>query len=263
MLSGRNIFITGGASGIGLASARAFIGYGARVAIMDICGQERLQTVQAELGAHCWVVPGDVTKPEDVKRAVSTAAAAMGSLDGALNCAGAAENAYIYELTDEAFDRTLKVCLYGTMYCVREEARYMIDHKVKGAILNLSSMNGEVPYRTYVPYASAKAAINMLTKTASLDLAPFGIRVNALCPGFTETPLTASVNTPEINRVTVTHMPMKRWSKAEEQAEPAAFLLSDRASYITGTLLMADGGMSNMAYPDLRRILAGESFYAE
>ena len=263
LLENRHIFITGGASGIGLACAELFLEYGAKVAIMDICSDEKLAEIKEKLGEGCCTVRGDVTDSAQVAACIAKAAEEMGSLDGVVNSAGATENAYIYDLTDESFDRIIKLLLYGTMYTIREASRYMMKYGIEGSMVNLSSMNSIIPYRTIGPYSCGKAGVNMLTKITSLDLAPYHIRVNAVCPGFVETPLTDDVNTPEINKVIMTHLPVKRWCKPVEQAEVIAFLLSEKASYITGTLLMTDGGVSNMAYPDILRVIDGETYYAE
>lgn len=259
MVKGKKIFITGGSSGIGLSCARLAVSKGARVTIMGR-SEKKLAAVKAELGEYCFTFQGDVSDPEVVKRAVDFAVDSMGGLDGAVNSAGSAHmGGRIYEMDDDAFDETLKLDLYGVMYCVREESAYMKENGVKGSIVNISSLNSTVPYRMYTPYDVAKAGVDMLTKTACLELGPFGIRINSLCPGFTDTPLTHSFHQmPGVIEEIKARCPLRRMGTAEEQASVALFLLSDMASYVNGVVLNVDGGMAHSAYPDIFKDIYGE-----
>lgn len=251
MLKDRKIFVTGGSSGIGLAVAQLSIGYGAKVTIMGR-DQGRLDDAKSQLGKNCRVFSGDVKNSAEVKAAIDYAIAQMGGLDGLVSSAGAQDLSPIHCLSDEAFDSTIRLCLYGTMFALRDASAYMVENGVKGSVVNISSLNSVVPYKNYVPYCAAKGGINMLTKTASLDLAPYGIRVNAVAPGFTETPLTAPFTyAPDMMDKIKSHTPLARWGKPEEIAEAVCFMLSEKAGYITGEILVVDGGMQNTAYPDI------------
>jgi len=258
MLESRRIFITGGSSGIGLACAKLAMQYGAKVTLMAR-SEEKLAAAQEELGDGCWIYAGDVTSADDVEKAVAFAIESMDGLDGAVNCAGSASVGNIYELDDEAFESTLKVCLYGVMYATRAETAYMVENDIRGSIVNVSSLNSTVPYRMYTPYDAAKGGVDMLTRTASLELGPLGIRINAVCPGFTVTPLTSAfLDMPEVMKEIRSHTPLRRWGTSEEIAEVVCFMLSDKASYVTGVCLQVDGGMQNTAYPDIWRIVYEE-----
>ena len=255
MLTGHNIFITGGGSGIGLATAKLAVSYGAKVTIMDI-SRQNCETAKKEIGNNCWFYVGDVANSGDVAKAFAYAVESMGLVDGALNNAGVNKIGAIYELTDEAFETTIKICLYGTMYCMREESSYMVKNEIKGSIVNTSSMNSMVPYRTFLPYCTAKGGIDQMTRAACMDLGQYGIRVNAVCPGFVDTPLSFSMTQiPELMEEVKSHTPLGRWCTPEEIGEVICFLLSDKASYMTGELVSIDGGTRNAAYPDTMKHL--------
>jgi len=250
MLTNRNIIIFGASKGIGFSTAKLAIEYGAKVTI-TARNEEKLEAARSELGDNCFAYACDATDPAAVKAAVTYAAEKMGSLDGAVNNVGFADVGPIYALTDQAYDFTIKTCQYSCMYCMRETSAYMVHNGIKGSIVNTSSLNGHVPYKMYTPYDAAKGAINQMTATACLDLGSFGIRCNAVAPGFTDTDLIAAMKAiPEAHAEILSHSPLGRLATPKEQAEVICFLLSDRASFVNGVVLTVDGGMQHCAYPD-------------
>lgn len=257
MLKGRHILITGGSEGIGYACAERAIHYGAKITITGR-RENKLLAAKEKLGENCSIFVGDASDPEISKQAVAFAVESMGTLDGLVNNVGAAKTAPIFALSDEQFDWTLKTCLYSCMYGVREAGAYMIANHIKGSIVNMSSLNGHVPAQMMVPYTSAKGGINMLTKSASMDLGPYGIRVNAVAPGFTHTAAQEGLyQAPPIVEEVASHVPLEGHDiMPEEIGEVVAFLLSSRASAITGELITVDGGMQNTAYPDVFGVAA-------
>lgn len=258
MLKGKCGFITGGSSGIGKASAKAMLKYGAKVTVMHRRTGEDLEALKNELGDNCYFVYGDVVNPEDVEKAVAYAKEQMGRLDFAVNSAGSATLGKFHELTDETFDETMKTCLYGTFYSMREESKLMVEQG-SGSIINISSINSTVPAPMFTPYCTAKAGVDMLTKSAAIELGKYNIKVNAICPGFIDTPLIHPLlEMDEINETVKKGSPMGRVGEPEEIAEMCAFLASDKCGYINGVCIAIDSGMQLMAYPSFIKYIMGE-----
>lgn len=227
---------------------------------------EKLQAAQSELGKNCYIFAGDVTKSADVDAAVAYAAEKMGSLDGAVNSAGSTGGAPIFQQENENFDQIVKSILYGSMYCMRAQTKYMIDHGIKGSIVNISSLNGKIPVKGAGPYNAAKAGLDHLAKTAALEVGPYGIRVNNVSPGFTKTDMTEIINaSPRALEMINQHTPLRRWADPVDIANATLFLLSDLAAYVTGVRLLADGGMQHTAYPDFGAVMTEDlmAMYAQ
>jgi NAD(P)-dependent dehydrogenase (short-subunit alcohol dehydrogenase family) len=242
--------VTGGASGIGAALVRQLAREGGRVLIADI-NREGATALARELGSQCVACVTDVTKEDDVRKMVATVVEHFGRLDVAFNIAGSARFGALTEISESDWRFGIDLCLNATFFCMKHEARQMIAAGIHGSILNMASLNSQVPAWGLASYCAAKAGIEMLGKCGSLELAEYGIRVNTLSPGLTTTPPGAA-RPKAIQEALLERIPMKRPAKPEEQAEVCAFLGSDAASYITGANVFADGGWLHTAYPDTR-----------
>jgi NAD(P)-dependent dehydrogenase (short-subunit alcohol dehydrogenase family) len=238
-LSGRAALITGAASGIGRASALAFASAGASVALLDI-DAEGLADAAASAraaGARAEALVADVRDLQAVTGAVERAVEAFGRLDAALNNAGV-PGPYVPldEYSEEDFMRILQVDLAGVWRCMRAEIRQMRSQG-SGAIVNTSSMLGAAAMPDNGAYVAAKHGVHGLTRAAALELGGAGIRVNAIAPGVTRTGMTSAVSDDLLGSV-----PLGRIAEPEEIAAAAVWLCSPEASYITGSVLVADGG---------------------
>jgi NAD(P)-dependent dehydrogenase (short-subunit alcohol dehydrogenase family) len=238
-LSGRAALVTGAASGIGRASALAFASAGASVALLDIDAEGLADTAAAvrAAGTHAEVQVADVGDLRTVTSAVGRAVAAFGRLDAALNNAGV-PGPYVPldEYSEEDFMRILQVDLVGVWRCMRAEIRHMRAQGT-GAIVNTSSMLGAAAMPDNGAYVAAKHGVHGLTRAAALELGGTGIRVNAIAPGVTRTRMTSAVSDELLRTV-----PLGRIAEPEEIAAAAVWLCSPEASYVTGSVLVADGG---------------------
>ena len=238
-LSGRAALITGAASGIGRASALAFASAGASVALLDIDADGLADTVAAAsaAGVRAEALVADVRDLRAVTDAVGWAVGAFGRLDAALNNAGV-PGPYLPldEYSEEDFMRILQVDLAGVWRCMRAEIRQMRAQGA-GAIVNTSSMLGAAAMPDNGAYIAAKHGVHGLTRAAALELGGTGIRVNAIAPGVTRTGMTSAVSDDLLRAV-----PLGRIAEPEEIAAAAVWLCSPEASYITGSVLVADGG---------------------
>jgi NAD(P)-dependent dehydrogenase (short-subunit alcohol dehydrogenase family) len=238
-LSGRAALITGAASGIGRASALAFASAGASVALLDIDAEGLADTAAAvrAAGGRAEVLAADVRDLKAVTGAVGRAVEAFGRLDAALNNAGV-PGPYIPldEYSEEDFMQILQVDLVGVWRCMRAEIRHM-RVQGQGAIVNTSSMLGAAAMPDNGAYVAAKHGVHGLTRAAALELGGTGIRVNAIAPGVTRTAMTSAVSDDLLRAV-----PLGRIAEPEEIAAAVVWLCSPGASYITGSVLVADGG---------------------
>ncbi|HWA34442.1 MAG TPA: SDR family oxidoreductase [Cyclobacteriaceae bacterium] len=244
---GKTVFITGGLSGIGKACAVAAAKEGANVAIVDIKSvnyDSAMLEVKAENESAVFI-ECDVTKMDQVKRAVDQAAATFGSIDIALNNAGIpAEQSRIAEMTEGDWSSVLNVNLTSVFNCMKHELTQMSIQK-KGVVINMSSVLGKVGFAGWAGFVAAEHGILGLTKSAALEYAHEGIRVNAIAPGFIDTPLLTKggLNDNEkIKQQILGLHPLKRLGKAEEVACAFLFLASPESSFITGMTLEIDGG---------------------
>jgi glucose 1-dehydrogenase len=253
-LENRSAIVTGAARGIGLAVARRFLEEGARVVVADVDedgGSAAVETL-GELGAvryvHC-----DVGDRLSVRNLVAATVDAFGSVDVLVNNAGIVHAADFLELTEDDFDRVLRVNLKGAFLVGQAAARRMVrqveEGNAPGAIVNMSSINAVVAIANQVPYSVSKGGLNQLTRVMALALAPHGIRVNGIGPGSIMTDMLASVaNDAAARRRVLSRTPLGRIGEPSEIASIAAFLASDDASYMTGQTLYADGGRLPLNY---------------
>lgn len=252
-LAGKVALVTGGASGIGLATARRFVDGGARVVVGDI-DEEALQTVTAELGSAIVAVRCDVTVEADVEHLAQTAVDRFGRLDVAFANAGIGSFARIVDADLTEWSRVLDVNLTGPFLTIKHAARRMGQG---GSIVVTASLNAVQPGPGMGAYCSSKAAVAMLVQVAAQELGPDGIRVNAIGPGFVRTPLTeGAFQLPGIVEEYEENTPLGRHATPEDIAGVVAFLASDDAAYISGSLYLIDGAAHTMRYPNIPARLA-------
>ncbi|WP_230307497.1 SDR family NAD(P)-dependent oxidoreductase [Brevundimonas mediterranea] len=235
------VIITGGASGIGEATARRFSAEGARVVIADY--SEHGAALADELGAaggSALFVRTDVGDSAQVKTLMARTIEVFGRIDILFANAGIAADAPIDQLDEDSWRRTIDINLTGVFLCNKYAAERMVAQG-GGVIVNCGSIHSHVGKSGVTAYAAAKGGVKLLTQTLSIDLAPKGIRVNAVCPGYIDTPLLAKAP-PEMKAALAKLHPMGRLGRAEEVANAVLFLASDEASFITGSSLMVDGG---------------------
>lgn len=237
-LEGKRILITGGASGIGAATAARFIEEGARVVILDRDPDGR-RRIQAELPALVGAVAADVSRLDEVKRAFEEAIGLLGGVDILINNAGISIRHTFLDITAEEWDRVLAVNLTGVFYVAQTAARHMME-RGRGVILNTASTNGMVGYPYYADYNATKAGVIELTRSMALELAP-KVRVNAVAPGYVLTAMQRAEYTDEMLADVNRKIPLGRHAKPEEVAALFAFLASDDATYITGHVYTIDG----------------------
>lgn len=244
--------VTGAASGIGYAITERFINEGGSVIGGDL-NEESLQVLNEKYGSNFIGVQADVTKEEDHITLVNEATNRFGKLDYALNVAGGSKAGTILDQPEEDWRFTIDLVLNSVFLGIKHQGRQMKEQN-RGVIVNISSLNAHVPMYAGGAYASGKAAVEMLTKNAALELARHHIRVNAILPGLVDTPLTKKFNDkPKIKEAFMERIPMDRSASPEEIAAPSLFLLTEDASYINGTSLLVDGGWEITGYPDMSR----------
>lgn len=237
------VFITGGSSGIGKASAIAVAKEGAKVAIADLA-QSDYKSVISEIekgGGQAIFVPCDVTSDNDVKMAIDAVVAKWGRLDVAFNNAGiGGKSAPIAEMDSKNFELVIRINLIGVFYCMKHELAVMQKQK-SGSIVNMSSILGQVGFANSSAYSAAKHGIIGLTQTAALEYASQNIRINALGPGFIDTPLLSYADK-ETKDLLVSKHPIGRLGRADEIAKAFLWLASDDASFNNGSYIPVDGG---------------------
>jgi NAD(P)-dependent dehydrogenase (short-subunit alcohol dehydrogenase family) len=237
LLDGQRAVITGGASGIGAATARRMHEEGAAVAIVDV-DADGAAAIAAEVGGHA--VTADVADPEQCAAAITDAAAALGGLSVLFNNAGIGAARPLHEYSDRAWAKIVGVNLAGTFHGIRAAVPLLRD--AGGCIVNHASVSGIRPTRFEGPYSAAKAGVISLTMDAALEYAP-AIRVNCVSPGFIDTALTAGVLGDADARAAVEQgTPLGRVGRAVDVANAVVFLASPLAAYVTGHNLVVDGG---------------------
>jgi NAD(P)-dependent dehydrogenase (short-subunit alcohol dehydrogenase family) len=252
---GKVALITGAGSGIGEAIAIRFAKEGAKIAIAEL-DENRARNAErkiAESGGEAVAIPTDVTQVREVDRMLDAAVQRFGKIDVLVNNAGIRPISSILEMPDEHWHQTLATNLNGTFFCLRAVARRMVEQGGGGAIINITSIVGLRGVRNRAHYGASKAAIINLTQVAALELSPHRIRFNAIAPGFVETPMTAHYLTatdPDTKLVvekTIANIPLGRWGQPSDIASAAFFLASAEATYVTGTTLVVDAGVTSGA----------------
>jgi meso-butanediol dehydrogenase / (S,S)-butanediol dehydrogenase / diacetyl reductase len=240
--SNQSVLVTGGASGMGAACVQAFAAAGANVVLVD-----RNPTLAAEVSSQtgALVELGDVSSSEFCNEVVARVAERFGRVDVLVNAAGIIVRATGVETSDEAWQRIMNVNVSGTFFMARAALRQMVVQQ-SGAVVNFGSIWGDVGAAGVAAYCASKGAIHNLTRALALEHANMGIRINAVCPGEVNTPMLQSERTEAVTDALLERLaatvPMGRLAAPEEIARVVLFLASNQASYMTGSLVMVDGG---------------------
>jgi NAD(P)-dependent dehydrogenase (short-subunit alcohol dehydrogenase family) len=247
---GRVAVITGGASGMGLATARRWVADGGRAVIGDIA-DEGLAKVAAELGDDAATLRCDVTSESDQEALVQLALERFGSVDAAVACPAIGSVSAIVNMPVDEWRRTIDVTLTGVMITIKQAGRVMSDG---GAMVAIASINASVPGHGMGPYNAAKAGVVMLAQIAALELAPRRIRVNTVAPGLISTGMTTGMlQMPEMLDEWAENTPLVRYGEADEVGALICWLLSSEAAYITGESVIIDGGTHLRRFPDFTK----------
>ena len=240
--------ITGGARGIGYACAEAIAEGGARIVLADI-DEAGVMEAATRLGGDTEAMVCDMGDAGQVSSMFDRIDAEIGPLSILVNCAGIAIPCDFLETSLEQFTSVIDVNLVGTFLATQRAAKSMVAAGIQGSIVNMSSVNAQVAIPSIAAYCASKGGVMQLTKASALALAPHGIRVNAVGPGSIDTAMMAAVNeNPEAMKVAMSRTPLKRMGTPREIADIVAFLASDKASYITGETVYADGGRLGLNY---------------
>lgn len=248
LLQNKVALITGGGSGIGRASALRLAGEGARVMVSDVNeagGEETVRLVKSE-GGEAAFVRCDVSKASEVEAMVKATVQRFGGLDIALNNAGVGGAMLNADKLEEAvWDFVMNINLKGVWLCTKYELPEMLK-RGGGSIINVASLAGLLGFRGNAVYAASKHGVIGFTKSVALEYARLGVRVNAICPGFTETPMVTNMiaEVPRMEEMTRNSSPMRRLGRVEEIADAVLYLASDMSSFVNGHSLTLDGGAS-------------------
>ncbi len=253
MLKGKTALVTGGASGIGQATAVKLAAYGANVLIADY-NQQGAKAVADRIitaGGCAATVQTDVSKRQECEQAVQAAVDAYGTLDIVTNCAGINIACRMVDMTDEIWDRINNIDLKGTLYICQAAAKIMMKKRY-GRIVNIASISGKIGEPMNGAYCVAKAGVQMLTQVMAIELAEYGVTVNAVCPGpvntnimqevFVQRGAISGMTPDEFRQHFLRDIPLGRMAEPDDVAELMCFLASDRASYITGSAYTIAGG---------------------
>jgi len=237
-LKGKRVVITGGASGIGAATAARFVEEGSRVAIIDR-DKSACTEISKQLPAIAGTFLADVADYEEVQQALAAMVATLGGVDAVINNAGISIRHNFLDITPGEWSRVLAVNLTGVFYVAQTAARHMMAG-AGGVILNTASTNGMVGYPYYADYNASKAGVIELTRSMALELAP-KVRVNAVAPGYVLTPMQRAEYSDEMLDAVNQKIPLRRHARPEEVAALFAFLASDDAAYLNGHVYVIDG----------------------
>lgn len=243
-LEGRMALVTGGSRGIGAAICLTLASAGADVAVNypgpDVPADEVVEEIE-KLGRRAVAVCGDVSNAVDVERMTTEAVDALGGLDILVNNAGITRDGLLVRMSEQDWDSVLAVDLKSVFLCTQAAAKIMMKARW-GCIVNIASVIGQIGNAGQVNYAAAKAGVIAVTKSCAKELASRSVRVNAVAPGFIETPMTAALSD-KVREAAQEQIPLRRFGQAQDVANAVAWLCTDQASYITGHVINVDGGM--------------------
>lgn len=270
-IEGKTALVTGGSSGIGQAIAIRLAEEGANVAINYVGRREGAETTEDQIeksvhscmaqiedhGKHTALVKADVSNEAEVKAMFAQTIKELGGVDILVNNAGIQVAADSHELTQDDLTKVLHVNLIGAYLAAREAINHFLAENKPGSIVNVSSVHEVIPKPRFAGYSISKGGMQNMTRTLALEYAGQGIRVNAIGPGATVTPINrAWIDDPEKREMVESHIPMGRAGESWEMGAAVAFLCSDDAAYITGQTLFVDGGLT--LYPDFRTAWSSE-----
>ncbi|CAG4930002.1 SDR family NAD(P)-dependent oxidoreductase [Acidithrix sp. C25] len=239
-LDGRGVLIAG-AGGIGSACAKAFIGGGARIVLVDQ-DQARLEATTKEIHGPCKAIVADLSVATSARMAVKQATEVLGEIDIFIHCVGINQRKPVLDVSEDDWTKVLRINLDSAFWLAQSVGRSMVERGF-GRIIILSSVSGLLAHPDHAPYAASKGAINQMMRVMAREWAPFGVTVNAIAPGYTETDLTMDYLERDGNRAKLQKMvPAGRLGTTQELTGPALFLASPHSSFITGHVLYVDGG---------------------
>lgn len=246
-LTGKRALVTGASRGIGRALAVGLAAAGADVALSarDVPLLEEVRAEVEALGRRAWVLPADVTDPEACRGLVQECLAAMGQVDVLVNNAGGSSfYGPFNDLRFSGWEKVMRLNVDSIVHLSQAMGRHLVE-RGSGSVINVASVAGLAGVPMLAPYAASKAAVISLTKTLALEWGPSGVRVNALCPGWTKTDLNRDLwNGPDQGWALIEKQALKRWATVAEMVGPLVFLASDASSYVTGQSLVVDGGQT-------------------
>lgn len=244
-LKGKKAFVSGASRGLGREMALTLAEAGADVALAsrNIEGLNETATLIKGLGREALVCPMDISKLDDIERAVKDAVKAFGRIDILINNSGIAGDTPVAEMTPEKWDRVMDVNLKGHVFCTKAVGRHMIENRY-GKIINIASIVGIIAVIYNSPYAVAKAGLILFTKTLALEWARYNIQVNALCPGYFLTDLNRNFFQTPAGQKVISKIPICRLADVKEIRGAMLLLASDASSFMTGSVLVVDGGHS-------------------
>jgi glucose 1-dehydrogenase len=248
LLAGRRALVTGGSSGIGAAVSLEAAAHGAAVAVVHRAGRDDAEALVRAIragGGEATAVAMDVSREDDVRRGFAEAADALGPLDLVVSNAGVQAPHLLVDMSLEEWERVTGVNLTGSFLVCREAARAMVASGAGGAIVAVTSVHDRMPWERFSHYAASKGGAKLLVESTAKELAPHGVRVNAVAPGAISTPINVHLQGDAEARAAVeAQIPMGRMGDVAEVARAVAWLASDQASYVTGATLYVDGGMT-------------------
>jgi glucose 1-dehydrogenase len=240
--------ITGSDSGIGRGIALQFASEGATVVVNYAHNQQKAEEVRQTIeraGGRCIVLQADVSQYNQATGLIRQTVEQLGRLDIMVNNAGMEIHSPFLDVTEEQFDRVVGIDLKGAFFCAQAAAREMVQRKIAGRIINISSVHEDLAMPQNVPYCCAKGGMRMLMRTISLELAPYNITVNNIAPGAVDTPIDADVKAdPKKFQMLLDEIPLHRMGQPDEVGKLALYLASDDAAYVTGSTFVIDGGLS-------------------